>query len=202
MCMPTCKAVLAGLCLLALTGCSSGVSVTATDRMDIRVGGTNLTMAAPAGLCFDPRSTDRNRSGVTFLFADCALTDAAPSQSLSLKGVVTAHVSNDGLPGTLEDLGDFLTSEGGLALLGSAKVLDRRISNNALLIKTEGQAPGGLPGASTIMWRSFSDLKGKLFTLSYIGFRGARLGDEAAISLLHSITDTIRAANAEAAPDA
>jgi hypothetical protein len=194
------------LVLPLLAACAGNGVQEAPNRLALNVAGADVTVVAPQGLCFDPRSTDVNSRGAFLLVADCAVTGNGDADSAALAGVMTATVSNAGLPGTLDDLRGFLSSPGGLQTLGKSgeagkvTILSSEIVDDTLLMKIEDTGTQPLPGAAPVFWRAFFESADRLIGLSMLTFSGAEASDADATAMLRAMAQATIAANPEQAP--
>lgn len=197
---------LALVACLALGACAA--RVTASDRAELRVQGARVTVVAPEGFCVDPVSVDVNRAGGVLLFGDClVLGGEAPLDEAPVSGVLAARVSTAPLPGTLTELGDFLTAGPGISTLGrsgtpgSVEVLERVERDGVLFLKIRDSGASPVPGASPVFWRGFFEAGDRLIFGTLTSFRRAEVPDGEAQSVLAELAARTRAANAPP-PDA
>ena len=184
------------LLLALLAGCA--VSLLAEDRVKVDVNGREVVVAAPEGLCIDPRSVDVTRAGAFMLMGDCAVLGGRTGRQVN--AVITASVSTGGLPGTMEDLRAFLTGPG-VVTLGKSGEFDKvstlatRVREDILFIKVRDEGKPPVPGSSRDFWRAFFEVRGRLVGGAVVGFDSAPVSDAEARGLLASMADRTRAAN-------
>jgi len=186
-----------GVACLLLAGCA--VSLLSEDRVEVGVNGQDVVVAAPDGLCIDPRSVDVTRAGAFMLMGDCAALGGESARAVN--AVVTASVSTGGLPGTLDDLQGFLTGPGVVTLSKSGELekvsaLTTRIVDDILFIKVRDEGRPAVPGATQEFWRGFFEVSGRLIGASVVGFDTAPISDAQARGLIGSLAVRTRAANA------
>ncbi len=186
---------------LALAACGQ-VSTFSESRVSVNVAGQPVMLATPDGLCFDAKSTDVNQSGAFLLAADCSLTGTGVPDAAPVGAVMTASVSREPLPGSLETLEAFLTTQPGVGTLGKSgepdkiSVLESAIGNGVLYLKVRDEGRLPLPSDRPIFWRAFFETSDRLVGLSVIGFAGSDLSDKDAQSLLRAFVLETRAAAA------
>lgn len=173
-----------------------------TGHADLRVGGETVRVVAPAGFCVDPQSGDVNKAGGFVLFSDCRLLEADITSAEPVNAVISAIVSTQGLPGSLDDLEEFLTTEPGIVTLGRSgktdaiKVLSSKQSDEILFIKVQDTGVQKNKGAPTRFWRTFFVTKGRLVTGTLSGFSEGAVSDAQAQGYLRALATQTRAANA------
>jgi len=184
--------------VLALAGCA--VSLPEPQIASLRVEGERIRIAAPEGLCVDPRSLDVTREGGFLLLADCVLFDEAPDRPVAFDGVMAVSISTGGLPEDLGELANLLKGPG-RAVLGRSgdpqaiSVLETRIDGDALLLKVRDAGAPVIPGAQRTGWRVFFPAGPRLVTAAVTGFEGADISDDRALGLLRELIAATRAAN-------
>ena len=186
----------AALCLL-LAGCA--VSLLAEDRVKVGVNGQDVIVAAPEGLCIDPRSVDVTRAGAFMLMGDCAVLGAESGRIVN--AVVTASVSTGGLPGSLEELRTFLTGPGVVTLgksgeLEMVSALSTRIVDDILYVEVRDEGAAPIPGTAEDFWRGFFEVSDRLIGVSVVRFEASPIPDGDARALIASLAAQTRAANA------
>jgi len=165
--------------------------------------GRAVTIAAPAGLCIDPASTRVDAAGAFVLMRDCAAgAGAGPPRT-----VLTASVSSGGLTGegdaaadSLSELGDYIATPDGLALVGRSgrsdrvRVLSRQLTRGVLFVLVEDRGPQPIAGLDRTFWRAFLEVNDRMTVLSALGFGGG-LGPERELAELAALASAIRGAN-------
>ncbi|MEO0913754.1 MAG: hypothetical protein AAFY59_12315 [Pseudomonadota bacterium] len=197
----------AALPLLLLAACA--VREVAEDRAVLRVAGSPVTVVAPAGFCVDPQSVDVTRAGGRLLFGDCAVLNGVAAEGAPVAAVISASISEEGVPGSLADLRAFLVEGPGVVTLGRSGLPDQvrvrasAVRDGVLYIKIEDRGPSPIPGAAPVFWRGFFEAGERLVIGTVNGF-GSGLSDGASQRILKSLADGTRAANpvAVAAEDA
>jgi len=188
--------------LLLVAGCNpETIGAGATTRERVTVAGRAVTIAAPAGLCIDPASTQVDAAGAFVLMRDCPGAEARPPRS-----ALTASVSSGGLTGegdaaadTLADLEAFLETPDGLALVGRSgrsdrvRVLAQQISSDVLFVLVEDRGPQPIAGLDRTFWRAFLEVNERMTVLSVLGFAGS--DPQQGLDELAALASAIRGAN-------
>ena len=201
--------VLAAVALLSACGFSptEGIYRTAT----VTTKGADIVIAGPDGFCIDERTTDESRAGAFVFLSDCAMTETgSPTIArVPISAVLTASVSNSGLPGielgldtALADLQAFLESPIGQVSLGKSgnmttiSVLSLSRTENAVIAFVEDTTITSTTAESPRFWRAFTELGGRLVALSATGFNRSDPDQARIEQLLLAFIDSMHAANA------
>lgn len=153
--------------------------------VSVSAGGADVIIAGPAGFCIDERTTDESREGAFVFLTDCAVTaDASPTIArVPISAVLTASVSNSGLPGSqdgveqaLSELQTFFETPIGQLSLGKSgnsstiTVLSLRHTSLAVYAFVEDTTITTTTGESPRYWRAFTEVGGRLLALSATGY--------------------------------
>lgn len=190
---------------LALSGCAGGFTGFGggggVDQLPL-VGG-DVIAAGPDGYCVDP-ATSRARTGLAVLSA-CAIladTDAFPPAVAVLTLQVGPPDSGlvAGRETTLEAL---LGTPDGAALLseiGAADVIGRNAGPNLVTVYYVDDADPAVPGTTQTVWRAFTDINGRLVTLSLRNLDAAPLSRARGEGLLIAFLDRMWQVNGLSVP--
>jgi len=186
------------LLLPALAGCAA--TLPEPETASLRVEGARIRIAAPEGLCVDPRSLDVRREGGFLILADCVLFQEAADRPVAFNGVLAVSISTGALPEDLDELAALLQGPG-RAVLGRSgeadaiSVLETRIEDDALFLKVRDAGAPVIPGAQRTGWRVFFPAGPRLVTAGITGFEGADIPDARALDLLRALIAATQAAN-------
>ena len=154
-------------------------------EITVKAGGASVVVAAPEGFCIDERTVDQSRAGAFVFLSDCAMTqNAGPTIArVPISAVLTASVSNSGLPGgeqglgqALADLQAFLQTPIGQASLGKSgnmttiSLLSLTRTENAVIAFVEDTTITTTTAESPRFWRAFTEVGGRLVALSATGY--------------------------------
>ncbi|MEX0968818.1 MAG: hypothetical protein WD046_00080 [Paracoccaceae bacterium] len=181
-------------------------------------GGVPVVVAGPAGFCIDERTGEQNRAGAFVILSDCGQTEAgrATIADVPLSAVLVAAVSPSGLLGARErgmggalgDLEAFLRSPVGLPSLGKGRVpgavsiIRSHRSADALYILVQDLAAPTGAGLSQRYWRAFTEVNGRLASLSANSMANADASEAQARALAEGFVAAMQAANAASARQA
>ncbi len=172
-----------------LAACSfSATEGIMTDRM-VKVGGSEVVIAGPPGFCVDERLVDEARVGAFVFLSDCAINPDNSGPTIArvpISAVLTASVSNKGLPGSesglpvaLSQLQKFLKTPFGQLTLsksrnpGTLTVLSIERTDVAVYAFVEDLTQTTRTGESPRFWRAFTEVGGRLVALSATGYSTA-----------------------------
>ncbi|MCF7701307.1 dihydroxy-acid dehydratase [Loktanella sp. M215] len=191
--------------IAALAGCEP-VSLTAPGEPSVRLVG-DVLVGGPAGYCVDPVVT-RPRQGFALLAACAAMTadetDTYPGD-IALITVTVGDAGSAVVAGQEEDFKTFLETPQGAALLsasaigGPVAVRQTQTDANAVAVYTEDVGPPGVKGTQTQAWRLFTDMRGRLVTISVRGLSEDPLSQSTSRALLTQMLAILRRANDETA---
>ena len=191
--------------IAALAGCEP-VSLTAPGTPSVRLAG-NVLVGGPEGYCVDPVVT-RPRQGFALLAACAAMTaddtDVYPDD-IALITVTVGGADSAVVAGQEEDFKTFLETPQGAALLsasaigGPVAVRQTQTDANAVAVYTEDVGPPGVKGTQTQAWRLFTDMRGRLVTISVRGLSDDPLSQDTSQALLTQMLAILRRANGETA---
>ncbi|MCF6306261.1 MAG: hypothetical protein L3J33_12940 [Rhodobacteraceae bacterium] len=154
-------------------------------EITVKSGGATVVIAGPAGFCIDERTVDQSRAGAFVFLSDCAMTEnSGPTIArVPISAVLTASVSNSGLPGVeqgldgaLADLQGFLETPIGQVSLGKSgnmntiSVLSLSRTENAVIAFVEDTTITSTTAESPRFWRAFTEIGGRLVALSATGY--------------------------------
>jgi hypothetical protein len=201
--MPTSRLAALVAPALALAACNPEMMAGSSTRQKVTVAGRAVTIAAPPGFCIDEGSTRVDSAGAFVLMRDC---DGNP-EARPPRAALTASVSSGGLTGegdaasdTLLELGDYLATPDGLALVGRSaragrvRVLAQQVSNDVLFVLVEDRGPQPIAGLDRTFWRAFLEVNDRMTVLSVLGFDGGG-GPEEGLRQLAALASAIRGAN-------
>ncbi|SEQ73717.1 hypothetical protein SAMN05428995_10753 [Loktanella sp. DSM 29012] len=188
--------------LAALAACALPGTVTGPDATTLRLTG-GIVVAAPQGYCIDPQVT-RPQRGFAFLAA-CAAINAASDRPLPDRmALITVQVgdANSALvAGSEPAFRAFLETQQGATLLGVSDiggpvdVLSTGAATNAVTVYTRDTAPPDIVGSQPESWRLFTDLSGRVVTITVRGLTQAPLTQVQSREVLDQILQQLRAAN-------
>jgi len=208
----------AGLALalgVLLLGCSVGPTADGRfpspipQSVQVAVGGVPLTIAAPPGYCVDRATVDENPRGVFMFLSDCQrVASTGLMARMPLSAILTASISPTGLAGSdaglkpaLGNLGEFLASPIGLFSMGKSnvdgavKILTAKRSNVALYLLVEDSAFHDPAGASNRYWRAFTEINGRVVTLSVTSYARNDPDEARALRVMRAFMQATRDAN-------
>ena len=178
-------------------------------------GGVPVVVAGPAGFCIDERTGEQKRAGAFVILSDCGQTGAgrATIADVPLSAVLVAAVSPSGLlgarergmGGALADLEEFLRSPAGLPSLGKGRepaavsILRSYRTADALYILVQDRAAPTGAGLSQRFWRAFTEVNGRLASLSANSFANSDASEARARALAEGFVAAMQAANATGA---
>ena len=200
--------------LLALIPFIAACSMSPTEGiMRSRVvdaGGVNITVSGPHGFCIDERLVDEARVGVFIFLSDCAANPGAgPSIArVPISAVLTASISNKGLPGAEESMNgalgqleSFLKTPFGQLTLSKSRnpetlnVLSITRTDNAIYAFVQDGTATTHTGESPRFWRAFTEVNGRLAALSATGYNASDPDQERIQRILEAFVAAMHAAN-------
>jgi len=176
----------------------------------VNAGGVDITVAGPQGFCIDERLVDEARVGAFIFLSDCAANPGeGPSIArVPISAVLTASISNKGLPGAeagmgpaLAQLEAFLRTPFGQLTLSKShnpdtlNVLSITRTNNAIYAFVQDATPTTHTGESPRFWRAFTEVNGRLAALSATGYNAADLDQKRIKAILEAFVASMHAAN-------
>jgi hypothetical protein len=177
----------------------------------VSAGGRDVVVAGPPGFCIDQHTGTENRAGAFVILADCGQTDEgrATIEDVPLTAVLVASVTPSGLLGAAEhgasgafaDLEAFLRSRDGLPSLGkgrdpsAVRIVSSFTRADALYVLVEDSAAPAGAGLSTRFWRAFTEVNGRLASLSVNSLAGSDPNEARARDIIIAFVAAMQAAN-------
>lgn len=219
------KTLLAAILAVGLAGCSDvpggssggnpfGFLSQAPDR--IVVASKSVVIAGPPGYCVDKSSTRDSNTGAFVLLGSCAsISNSVLAKAPQTPGLLTASVSSASdteIARSLDRLESFFESDAGRAALArdgraqSVQVLETRKTENAFHIHARDSSANTIAGITEDYWRGLLDVRGRIVTVSVVGFAGKPMSPSNGLSTLDAFATRILQENpqqvASAGPDA
>lgn len=203
------RAALFGLTALALAACEPVSNLTGQPPGPSVVLSGGIAVSAPDGFCVDPVITNP-RQGFALLAACAAMTDDPDDSYPDANALITVQSGAAGsatVAGQEASFRAFLDTPQGAALLGASTiggplaVRGTRAADNAVSVYTQDVGPPGVAGTQPEAWRLFTDIKGRLVTISVRGLADDPLSEQASRGLIDRVLARLRAANPAAATD-
>lgn len=178
--------------------------------LSVSAGGADVVIAGPTGFCIDERTTEESRQGAFVFLSDCAATaDASPTIArVPISAILTASVSNSGLPGieagldvALTHLQTFLETPIGQVSLGKSgnpatiTLLSISRTSNAVYAFVEDTTVTTTTGESPRYWRAFTEVGGRLLALSATGYNRDDPDQERIEGIIIAFVAALHAAN-------
>lgn len=199
--------VLCWLALLVVTGCeTTGIGFPGNGPEKVVVAGKSVVIAGPPGYCVDSTATRNSASGAFVLLGSCAsISNNAQVPVLGTPGLLTASVSGAGgsaISASLDQLEAFFASDAGRAALArdgraaSVKILATRRRGKSFYVHardTSGSTKGGI---SQDYWRGLFDVRGRIVTVSVVGFERKPMSNALGLATLDAFATRIRTENA------
>jgi hypothetical protein len=161
----------------------------------------DLVVAPPAGYCADPVSS-RLRDGFAVIAPCVTLGTEAPVPSiLGVATVQAGAVSSAMVTGAEASLRDFLTGPQGASLLSkgnggaSISVVSSQAFDGRVTVHFRDSAEPPMDGLGQDEWRAFTDVNGRLVTVSVRGLADAPLSASRGASLLDRMMQGLTAGN-------
>jgi len=177
----------------------------------VSVGGADVIIAGPSGFCIDERLVDEARVGAFVFLSDCAANPDAGGPTIArvpISTVLTASVSNNGLPGSengmpaaLAQLESFLNTPFGQLTLSKSHnpntltVLSIERTDDAVYAFVEDLTQTTRTGESPRFWRAFTEVGGRLVALSATGYNAADPEQERVKRIVEAFVKSMNAAN-------
>jgi len=176
----------------------------------VSAGGVDITVMGPQGFCIDERLVDEARIGAFIFLSDCAANPGeGPSIArVPISAVLTASISNQGLPGAdagmgaaLAQLQAFLETPFGQLTLSKSRnpdtlnVLSITRTDNAIYAFIQDTTPTTHTGESPRFWRAFTEVNGRLAALSATGYNAADEEQARIKAILEDFVAAMQAAN-------
>ena len=210
--MPTVIRPVTMLALLAfLAACAFSPTEGIMHARVVKAGGVDITVAGPTGFCIDERLVDEARVGAFIFLSDCAANPAAEGPTIArvpISAVLTASISNKGLPGAeagtgtaLAELQRFLETPFGLLTLSKSHdpeavtLLSIARTDDAVYAFIEDLGQTTRTGESPRFWRAFTEVNGRLAALSATGYNAADPDQERTKRILEAFVAAMQAAN-------
>ena len=200
--------------LLALIPFIAACSMSPTEGIMharvVKAGGVDITVAGPQGFCIDERLVDEARVGAFIFLSDCAANPGeGPSIArVPISAVLTASISNMGLPGADDNMGtalaqlqSFLETPFGQLTLSKSRnpetlnVLSITRTDTAVYAFIQDGTPTTHTGESPRFWRAFTEVNGRLAALSATGYNAADLEQERIKAILEAFVAAMHTAN-------
>jgi len=194
-----------------LSACAFSPTEGISREVTVKTAGADVVIAGPEGFCIDERTTDQSRAGAFVFLSDCAMTEnAGPTIArVPISAVLTASVSNSGLPGiergretALADLQGFLETPIGQASLGKSgnvltiSVLSITRTENAVIAFIEDTTITTTTAESPRFWRAFTEVGGRLVALSATGYNRSDPEQARIEQIILAFINSLQAANA------
>jgi len=179
---------------LVLTACTAPE----TGTRSVALVGGEVIADAPRGYCVDD-ATSAPSAGFAVL-APCASLGATASAPRDI-GVATVQVGppeSQSVAGAEIGFRDFLITDAGTALLSSAgnaeaiTILSSQAFDARVMIHFADTGTPPLPGLQQEEWRAFTDVSGRLVTISLRGLAAAPLGEGPGATLLKQLLAGVR----------
>ena len=167
-----------------------------------------IVIAAPQGFCVDRATIDEAPQGVFMFLSDCHIRDNGRGARTPITAILTAGISPTGLPGVeqglkpaLTALAEFLNTPVGAFSMsksnveGAATILQSKQSERALYLLIHDAAYNDQAGASNRFWRAFTEINGRLVSLSVTGYNGNDPDEERALRIIRTFMQTTLDAN-------
>lgn len=175
-----------------LAGCAGGFSGFTggggIDQLPLRAGA--VVAAGPDGYCID---TEASRAGDGFaVLASCAVLSGEGDfpPALALLTVQVGRAGTATVTGAEPDLADLLDGEAGAVLLGTSGAVDlRRVNAGPNLVTVYYVDTSALAGTSATQWRAFTDINGRLVTITMRNLADAPLSAMTGEALLIAAVD-------------
>ena len=200
--------------LLALTTFLTACAFSPTEGIMrarvVNAGGVDVVITGPDGFCIDERLVDEARVGAFIFLSDCAANPGeGPSIArVPISTVLTASISNKGLPGSeesmpaaLTQLKSFLETPFGQLTLSKSRnpetlnVISITRTDNAVYAFVEDRTPTTHTGESPRFWRAFTEVNGRLAALSATGYNAADADQAPTKAVLEAFVAALHAAN-------
>lgn len=195
------RAALGVLLVAALAACEP-VGLTGPGQPAVRLMG-DVVVAAPDGYCVDPVVT-RPQTGFALLAACAAMDpegDGSFPGSVALITVQVGAADSAAVAGQEDAFRAFLETPQGAALLsasaigGPVAVRGTQANSNAVAVYTQDAGPPGVAGTQGESWRLFTDVKGRLVTVSVRGLDRMPLSQQGSLDLVLQMLGLLRGAN-------
>ncbi len=200
------------LMLLTLLGaCSFSATEGIMFQRAVKVGGQEVVIQGPPGFCIDERLVDEARVGAFVFLSDCAVNPEATGPTIArvpISAVLTASVSNKGLPGSengltagLAQLQSFLETPFGQLTLSKSRdprtltVLSITRTDKAVFAFVEDLTQTTRTGESPRFWRAFTEVGGRLVALSATGYNASDPEQERIRRIIGAFVDSMHLAN-------
>ncbi|MBQ1202402.1 MAG: dihydroxy-acid dehydratase [Loktanella sp.] len=193
------------LCVTAITALAACDPVGVAEPVAMLNG--DLVVTPPAGYCADPVSS-RLRAGFAVLAPCMTLGTEAPLPAiLGVATVQAGDPSSAMVAGDESDLRNFLVSPQGAGLLGTPgsggtiSVLSSQAFDGRVTVHFRDSGTPPLDGLGPDEWRAFTDLGGRLVTVSVRGLAEVPLSASRGASLLDQMVRGLSQPAGTDAPD-
>ena len=199
------------LALPLLSACAFSPTEGIMHERVVRAGGADVVIAGPAGFCIDERLVDEAGAGAFVFLSDCASNPDTSGPTIArvpISAVLTASVSNNGLPGSeagmvaaLSDLKSFLETPFGQLTLSKSHnpntltVLSIERDNTAVYAFVEDLTQTTRTGESPRFWRAFTEVGGRLVAISATGYNASDPDQERVKRIIEAFVESLHAAN-------
>lgn len=197
------RALLIGLAGVTLAACAPGANLAGQPPGRVTVLSGNIAVSAPDGYCVDP-VISHPRQGFALLAACAAMTEDPDDSYPDINALITIQSGGVGsaiVAGQEDSFRAFLDTPQGTALLGASTiggplaVRRTRSADNAVSVYTQDIGPPGVVGTQAESWRLFTDIKGRLVTVSVRGLMDDPLSERTSRALIDRVLTRLRAAN-------
>lgn len=175
----------------------------------VLVDGARVVITGPPGFCLDERLVDESRTGAVAFLSDCAApAGEATIADVPLTAVLTASVSNSGLPDrargmgpALDKLATFLETPFGQLTLSKSRnpalvrVLSIERRGAVVFAYVEDRGQTSRIGESPRFWRAFTEVGGRLVVLTATGLDAADPSQKRAERILVAFVEAMQMAN-------
>lgn len=162
-----------------------------------------VVLGAP-GYCADTSRLDLAHDPSVVLFGSCnALKDNALTAAIDPALVTVTVARRRSIAPDMAALHDLLATAAGRAQLSrngdadSVEILDLRIEDGMVLLRSVDTSPGAPPSTGAETWRALLGIDGRLVSVSLTPFADRPLAPEMALATLKAQCDRLRAANTD-----
>ncbi|MBS1302112.1 dihydroxy-acid dehydratase [Loktanella sp. SALINAS62] len=194
--------LLFGAMALLLSACEVTGPIGGPGAQATRLAG-GIVVAAPDGYCLDPQ-VSRPARGFAFLVA-CGLLDPGVQtpfpDTLAMITVQAGDAGSAIVAGSEPAFRAFLETDQGATLLGVSdiggpiEVVTTNASDNAVSVYTLDTAPPDIIGTQPESWRLFTDVRGRVVTVTVRGMIDAPLSQFQSRDLLDRVGELLRLSN-------
>ena len=207
------RPILAFIAFSWLAGCADGLQLpgfggdrTGDGIRTLSLLNGDVRVRGPAGYCVDQSASSASRGFA--ILAGCALLSDRAAMMPDRSGLLTVQFGEPGSALVAQDpaaLADYLRSDPGQALLASGpdgvEVGEVHMGDNLVILRFQDRAGAPVPGTTPFIWRGFTDIGGRLVTVSALSYSRAPLQRDAGRTLLELALNALGKANRpDAAP--